>query len=94
MLLDVAKSDTVADLKKKIKAKTGIPVKEQNLVYKGDVLDDPEDTLDDLGVSHGGTLLVAFVRGCDRIPCLQDLLNDNLIVLRIFALPFFPCRHC
>ena len=54
--IQISKSDTVKDLKKKVKSKTGMPIGEQNLVYKGDVLDDLNDTMDDAGINHGDVI--------------------------------------
>ena len=58
----VKPTDTVPDLKKKIKAKTGVPPNDQVLNYKGKELDDvdPDDTLDDIGMKHGDTVNMAM----------------------------------
>ena len=52
----VTPDDTIQDLKKKIQKKVGVPVADQFLKFKGQDLDDPSDTLDDVGIGHGDTV--------------------------------------
>lgn len=59
--------DSIRKLKKKVKAKHGVPVEDQDLVWKGEPLDDPESTLEDLGVSDGDVI--------DLGPSNQDTIN-------------------
>jgi ubiquitin C len=54
--IDVTPNDTIQEVKKKLADKSGIPEKDQHLLYKGQELNDPEATLDDCGIQHGSQL--------------------------------------
>lgn len=56
--IQVEPTDTVDDVRKKVGEATGEPAPEEDIVFNGNVLDDPESTLADNGVKHGDTLLV------------------------------------
>jgi ubiquitin C len=56
MPVDVTPTETVLDVKKKLADKSGIPMKDQRVFFKGKELDDPAATLDDCGIQHGSVL--------------------------------------
>ena len=52
----VKPSDSVQDVKMKIKKQEGIPVDKQRLLYRGKELTSPKSTMDDNGIENGSTL--------------------------------------
>jgi len=52
----VKPSDAVQDLKNRIETDVDIPVDDQKIVYKGKPLNNPNVTVNDLGISDGDTL--------------------------------------
>lgn len=55
--LEVEPTDTLKDIKKQVKSKTGIPIDEQQFLHNGKELEeDPSKDLTDYGIKHGDTL--------------------------------------
>jgi hypothetical protein len=56
--------DRLADLKPRIQQRTGFPLDETRLIYKGRLLNRDEATLVELGLRNGSSIMVTrFVRG-------------------------------
>ena len=54
MPVDVTSTETVQEVKKKLADKSGIPMKDQRVFFRGRLeLDNPAATLDDCGIQHG-----------------------------------------
>lgn len=54
--IPVKPENTVRDVKKVVESMHGIPAKDQILKYEGEPLEDPGETMKDLGISDGDTL--------------------------------------
>lgn len=55
----VTPTDTIRNLQTKIQDKLGIPQDEQHLHYQDEPLDDPQATLDDIGMDHGDVVKIS-----------------------------------
>ena len=64
--IEVEPSDTIENLKDKVKCKEGIPAEDQNYVFADKKLED-EKTLEDYNIQEESKLYLVLIRGC-RLP--------------------------
>ena len=64
--IEVEPSDTIENIKDKVKCKEGFPAEDQNYVFAGKKLED-EKTLEDYNIQEESKLCLVLMRGC-RLP--------------------------